>query len=280
MLQLREFVSNSASTLRDVTSGCVGVIKQGVHNGAYVLNSHYSPTGFLNIGKAAIASMRLHCALTGSGFFNHAINHFEHQKNLLYTTMFFQDLGSFIVKDASGRYSLRWPSGDRLDSWAKVLNAVGNFLEMVRCAMVYQLMGKPVLLTTVSDRLGNVPVRVPFFGSHRLERVPVLQTLVNKPKDLFIFSSSLLNLVRCAERVAFPTNEKGRFWGQFSWEDRFKLTSSIGKMVLISMGNWYGNRTWFRVADFITQWASEIKFVITVENKWEQIQQDATARIA
>lgn len=281
MLQVRDCVYNSASLIRDVAYDCAGVLGDGVRNSAHVLNSHYSPTGFLNFGKAAIASMKLYRALTESQFFNRAIDNFEHQKNLLYATMFFQEIGSFIVKDPhTGLYSMRWPQGkSSLDNWAKVLNAVGNFLEMVRCAMLYELVRTPAPLSRFGRAVGNISVPTPF-GWHKFSSVPVLQTLIKKPKDFFIFTSSLLTVIKCIKDIAHPKNNNGRFWGQFSWEERCKVVSSIGKMVLISMGNWHGEKTWFRVADFVTQWASEMKFVISTENKWDDIQRRAAAGAA
>jgi hypothetical protein len=244
------------------------------------MNDHISLNGYTNLGKAMISTMKCSRHLFGTTYFNEAIKNFEFQKDLLYATLFFQNAGDFVRKtvtlNADGTrtasYSFQIPGRDWYEKIVRISQAIGNFLEMIQCSMKW-MFGTPALLTRTGNRLG----RTTPFGSRTFNQIPVLMTLVIKPKDFFIFAADTMTVARYLYEFALPPSSWdgiGRF-ERFGYghdkleftEHLCKFTSSLGKMILISTGPFYGDTGRFRCADFTTQWASEVKFVVSNERK-------------
>jgi hypothetical protein len=245
------------------------------------MNVHVSLNGYTVLSKATIATMKCGRHFFKTTYFDDTIKNFEFHKDLLYATLFFQNAGDFIRKtvtnNANGTrtvsYSLQCPGRDWYDKIIRITQAVGNFLEMIQCSMKW-IFGTPLALTRVGHRLGSKTI--PLFD-RKFDRFPVLMTLVNKPKDFFIFVSDAMTVARMIYKFVQPASSYdgvGKFarfgYGQnnFEFADNVcKFTSSLGKMILISTGPFYGEYGRFRCVDFVTQWASEVKFVVGHERK-------------
>jgi hypothetical protein len=243
--------------------------------------------GFTALAKTSIAAMkwRKYFYKSEEVYWDKALKNFELQKDLLYATIFFQNAGEFITKTvtfnpdgtSTTSYSFKLPGKDLWDTLTKVVAIVGNFFELIQCSMKW-IFGTPVFLTNAGDRLGNSKVELPLFGPTRFDKIPVAQAIVRKPKDLFIFFSDTMTVLRYVwEFILPPVDDPNLSFlqslrVQYSWDNKIKFSehickfiSSLGKMILIGAGAYYGETGMFRRVDLTTQVASQWKFIAKKE---------------
>ena len=222
------------------------------------LHDIYSLEGFEKLTKSLIANLKLLSLIPCiKGIFDTCIDSLEAQKDLYYATMSIGCTAEFFGKDDAGNWRFKLPKKDLIENAIKILYLIGNYCETAKFFQRYKVFSFSTC-TQLSNTFGNYSV-----FNWRLDDIPVIQTLFNKPKDFFIFTSSLLECIKCCcidGLLAAPA--KGTTPAkETNWEGLIKVTSSFGKMVLIASGRNYNQFLWFAIADVITQLASLISLV-------------------
>lgn len=239
-----------------------------LQNLAFAMQDCYSIDGFEKMSKAFVAHMRLtelvgtrYLNLQIGGIFKNCIATFEAQKDLLYSMQVVGSTADFIGKRTDGTYHLRLPRVSApvqgthwlLKSifgtydWSKILYGVGNPFETGKFMIKYKICAFPTF-TRLSETYGSIKM----FNT-RLDDVPVLYTLFDKPKDFCVFWASFWTVGN-----TYLTYQKEGL----TWEVMLKVASSTGKMVLITFGKFYFSTLWFHVFDVVTQDSSLIGLLI------------------
>ncbi|MBA2369737.1 MAG: hypothetical protein H0V82_12035 [Candidatus Protochlamydia sp.] len=263
-------VSNFAcGTCSKIKAGTL-YVGEGLSNMAYDVYD-LKNEGFEKWVKATISTLRMYAIFSGmTDRFNIAISTFESQKDLYYATKFIGSVTHFIrERPAPGESRLKCPSVN------EGLYAIANFLdtakflkknevfEMKWASDVASWLGPYSLysIPKIGEQVGAVGEK---FGWKTFGEVPVLGTLTRNPKDFFIFTASALETRRVINDIVYAEGTtievRAANRRKAILPNMLKLTSSIGKMVLISCGRSYGRSPWFAVADAITQNASLVKF--------------------
>jgi hypothetical protein len=245
-------------------------VGEGLSNMAYDVYD-LKNEGFEKWVKATISTLRMYAIFSGmTDRFNIAISTFESQKDLYYATKFIGSVTHFIrERPAPGESRLRCPSlNEGLYAIANVLDTAkflqkNEVFEMKWASEFATRLGSFSLssIPRVGEQVGAIGERL---GWKTFGEVPVLGTLTRTPKDFFIFAASaietrrVINDIVYAEGNTIETRAANRRKAIFP--NMLKLTSSVGKMVLISCGRSYGRAHWFAVADAVTQNASLWKY--------------------
>lgn len=209
--------------------------------GSRALHDVYSLTGFEKMSKVAIAHLRFLSLFDSmKGIFDDCLKTFEAQKDLYYATRIFNSGISFIRKDpATGQYVFQIPE------LRLTLYAIGDLLDVGKFFQKYKVLSFP-LCTRLATEFGALKI----FNT-RLEDIPVVSSLFNKPKDFFVFVASYYECKRCICTV-----------GTCDWENILTFMSASGRMALIFFGKTHGRIKWFAVVDMITQDAGLISLFV------------------
>jgi hypothetical protein len=256
MVNFLNGIRERANSLYDTISHNGVAAKQGIlvvgEEASRVMYDIYSLVGFEKWTKAVIADLKFLSLLPViNGVFDECIKTLEAQKDLYYATLFVGSTAECIKvtekEDQTKAYSFQLPKTNGHTDIVKILYAIGNYLEMGKFLQKYQVYSFP-LFTQVADRLASVKVFA-YRGDWRVDDLPVISTLCDKPKDFFIFLASGIEVYRCSKKPLLQ------------FDNVLKATGSIGKMLLISLGRDFNKEWWFVGIDVITQHASLIAFL-------------------
>lgn len=269
------------------------IVGEGTSRAMYEV---YSLQGFEKWSKAAIANMRaIELIPYCKGIFSSCIKTIEAQKDLIYATLVFESTADFIkvtktVDDATGEestsYSVRLPrlpakdrdgyivkdeydnivETDKID-WVKLFYGIGNPFETLYFLQKYKVVSFP-LVSRVSTQVGAMKIFTLSGEAWTFGDIPVLNCLVNKPKDFFVCIASGYSAYKCLRNRDFwaPAN-------------LIKLTGSIGKIVLITSADYMLQKKYLvalAVIDVVTQNASLIGLLIKRREEREMRFNDPT----
>jgi hypothetical protein len=232
-----------------VTKGVIrGVITIG-EVGSNFMYDIYSLNGFEKFTKAMIANLRmLEMIPSIKGTFELCLKTLEAQKDLYYATLVFGSTADFIkpVYDKTTKefkcYKFAIPTVNGEDDgpwdWSKLLYGIGNPFETVKFLQKYKILEFP-FCSRLATQFGSIKLFTLNNQNWSVDDIPVLNCWCDKPKDFFVFWASVWSAKRC-------WTDKN-FW---SVENLVKLTSNIGKIVLISGSNFLISRkyVWTLVA--------------------------------
>lgn len=235
---------------------------------SYVMRHLYSLDGFEKLTKFVIVFLKSTARLLGMGVvFENALKTLDPLKDLYYATMVFNSAADFVKitkVEGKNKFHFQVPTIKTKNNegkieegvdWVKVLLAIGNCFETGKFLQKYQVYSFDTC-TQIANQLGNVKL-FNFRGrTYSVQETPILCTICDKPKDLFVFLASIIEVKRCLEKP-------------FDLANILKITGSIGKMVLITFGPFYSKAIWFNLADFITQFASLASFIKKVDKEKE-----------
>ena len=232
----------------------------------------YTLDGFEKWTKAMIADMRLVSLLPEIGnLFQECITFLEAQKDIYYATLFIGETAKdFMYKDTAGKMHFKLPRyavredkdlpGENADTklpeylhgridWNRLLYGVGHYFEVGKFLQKYKVFPFE-MATQLANQYGSYTV-----FNRRLDDIPVVLSLFDKPKDACIFFASLVgNIVEVMKCKKQYEDTNGRTLVTAS--NILKFTSCSGKMVMIAVGKWYYKNLWFCVVDVLTQNAS------------------------
>jgi hypothetical protein len=238
----------------------------------------YSLQGFEKWSKAAIADMRAIQLIPGcQGIFNSTLKTIEAQKDLIYATLVFESTADFIkvtktVDEETGEettsYSFTLPRERNGNiEWVKVLYGIGNPFDTLGFLHKYKVISFP-FLSKVATQVGETKVFTLRGEAWTFGDIPVLNRLVDKPKDFFVCIASGYTAYRCLTSQNF-------------WDiaNLIKLTGSIGKIILITSAEYMIQRKYFvalAVVDVVTQNASLIGLLMKRSKEREDRFNDPT----
>ncbi len=274
------------------------VVKKGAYIAgrevSYIAHDLYSIDGLEKWTKAFISELRFLSRFDAiSNLFAECLKTIEAQRDIYYATLFLGSMRDCIkridTKHADGRittqYQLQFPrrddNPDKYD-YAKFLSGIGNFCELGKFFQK-QKIANFQFFTNLANQYGAVKVH-----GHRLEDLPVVCTLFDKPKDFFVFIASGINATGefCKILQFFQVNKKWTFhlaviWKNFDAVILCKFVGNIGKMGLIGFGPYYSHKMWFGVMDLAAQHASLLAYLIKMhkgrQNRFEHPQAAAAA---
>lgn len=234
---IRQFAGTVSSFAREVGVRVTKSVEFGSRS-LYLLNDI---DGFEKLTKAGIATLGavefFSPALKGT--FTACIKTLEAEKDILYGTQFIPAMAAYIDKQTLSFQLPRKSRNGPIDL-AKMLNGFGGFCEAGKFLQKYKVFSFSTC-TSLANQIGSVKL---FNLNWRLDDIPVVRSLFEKPKDFFVFCASLV------EDYELFFNKGIRNW---DWVDLLKFASSTGKMILITFGKFYYNTWWFVVIDVITQ---------------------------
>ena len=208
----------------------------------------YSMDGFEKLTKAGIANMTaLHYLFPAvKGVFDKSIKELEFEKDLLYATQFIGAMASCISKrDWSFCLPTRTNAdGTKSTDYAKILLGLGGFCEAGKFLQKYKVFAFSTC-TQLSNSYGSIKV----FGQSLGNDIPVIRNLFDKPKDFFVFLGSGVEVYEAIKARKFDLGVL------------LKVSSSLGKMILIVFGRTCYGEWWFILCDVITQNASLLSLV-------------------
>jgi len=242
---------------------CMGVIDAGVaikrgflagtEGSSRAMYEIYSLQGFEKGSKAAIANMRLLSYLPGcKGIFNKCIATVEAQKDLIYATMVFDSTADFFKWDRNANaYVLRYRDSQGHIDWVKILYEAGNICETMSFLQRFELVSFPTI-SKFATQVGSTKLFSLNGEDYVYNDILLLNSTVNRPKELLIFIASLITAHKCFKEPMF-----------WSIANLLKLTCNIGKIVLIPFGDyWFKNKVMIPLTffDVITQNASLLSY--------------------
>jgi hypothetical protein len=247
-----------------VDSACMGFINWGVKTEkvlvvggrvfSFIAYHFYSMEGLEKGSKALIANLEMLSLIPSiNGLFSETLKTMRGQKDLIYATLIIGSIADCIKKEKDGslRFALPRQTDGTLD-YVKVLYGIGNIFETGGFLQKYRVMTFP-RCSQFAQQLGSIKM----FENVTFGDVPVLKTLTDKPKDLFVFSASLYVLVQSFRK---PVNNNF-----LSPLNLAKLTGSLGKIILISCSDFMLARKYLvtlTVIDVFTQNASLIGLIL------------------
>ncbi len=238
----------------------MGSLLTGFEKASRWLYVGYSMDGFEKLTKAGIANMgALHYLFPSiKGVFDKSIKELEFEKDLLYATQFIGALASCISQKD---WTFCLPTKKTKDSegkdvvstdYAKILLGLGGFCEAGKFLQKYKVFSFSTC-TGLSNSYGSIKL----FGYGLGDDIPVIRNLFDKPKDFFVFWGS---------GVEVYETFKVEKWDLGNW---LKVSSSLGKMILITFGRTCYGEWWFILCDAITQNASLLSLVYKTNKERE-----------
>lgn len=219
----------------------------------------YTLEGFEKCTKAVIANIKLLPHLFAiQGIFDECLKTLEAQKDLYYATQFINSICDFIhVNRQTGAMTWSRPKtnirGAEVIDYGKIFTAIGSLFETCKF-----LQKQKIWAFTYCTRFANAFASVEIRG-WKLDHIPVIQALSDKPKDIFVALSSAYEIRKIlCNRSIQPILET---------ENVLKGISSIGKIALIALGRQYYNYRFFAIIDFATQNASLVAYIYKRHNK-------------
>ena len=207
----------------------------------------YSLDGFEKWTKAVIADLRFISLIPNvRGVFDDCIKTLEAQKDLYYATLFIHCTAEDFIDKENMRFKIPKLADGSIDK-VKVLYGIGHYFEVLKFLQKYQVFSFSTA-THLANKYGAIKVY-----RWRLDEVPVVMSLFDKPKDVCIFVASLIG-----NWLEF---KKCRAAGTVSFDNMVKFTGCTGKMILITFGKNYYHTWWFAVVDVLTQNASLIALI-------------------
>lgn len=195
---------------------------------SHILYDLYSMEGFEKMAKMGIANLRaIQLIPQCNGVFKECIGTLDAQKDLIYATMFLKSTPDFIrvnVDDETGEktYSFQIPRKKGHIDWITILYGIGNPLDTLNFLQRNQVYSFP-RISQFAREMGTT--QVSFLNGVTLGDIPVVNSLFNRPKDFFVFLASTLAAMEGVKNPNF-----------FDIENLLKLTSNVGKMILIPYG--------------------------------------------
>lgn len=217
----------------------------------------YSLDGFEKWTKALLANLKFVSLIPSiNGVFDVSIRTFEAQKDLYQATKFISASTAYIRPTSAGlTFSLRERDGS-FDK-VKFLYAIGNWFETAKFLQKNKLVAFPAF-----SYLANTYGAVKVFGV-RLDDIPVLGAVFDKPKEICVFMASFLETRNVYLDVWDAYFRGNRRWeDKMTWEETFKVTSSIGRMLLITFAKRFFNAPWFTLIDTVTQNSGLALFIV------------------
>lgn len=214
-----------------IKKGILILLKEGSH----IAFDICTLDGYEKLAKALIADLKFISLLPAmKGVFDECLKTLEAQKDLYYATM--------IINSTAEMWENK--NQERSDP-VKVLNAIGNFFETGKF-----LQKNEIYPFETCVEVANTMASTKVYGNITLNDIPVLGSICDKPKDLCVFLGSSIEIYRCIKKP------------RLEWEFALKLTGSIGKVALTSLGKYYNKEWWFFAIDLITQNDSFLKRVV------------------
>lgn len=230
-------------------------INRGFEFGSRSFYVLYEIDGFEKMTKAGIATLgALHYFIPSiNGTFAACIKTMEAEKDLLYATQFIPAMAAYIDRETLSFQLPRKGKNGPID-YAKMLNGIGGFCEAGKFLQKYKVFSFSTC-TYLANQIGSVKL-----FNLRLDDIPVVRSLFDKPKDFFVFCASAYEDYELLYKKGLWDAAKGTF--KWNLVDLLKFASSTGKMFLITFGKFYYNRWWFVIADVITQNSSLLGLVV------------------
>jgi hypothetical protein len=210
--------------------------------------------------KAAIATLNTATWFYGlpESKYKFAVKAMSDQKDFFYALKFIDTLALIFNPNRRGPVSLK----DKL-------LGVANFLDTARYLQKHKVLSFEVI-SKLGTKIGNARVfvgtklenGVVFAYSSRFEDIPLLGNIVSKPKEIFVFAASIIELKEV----------KNNWNGQI--EGYLKLVATVGKMTILSLSNTpLGKIKAFVLVDFVTQNAGLIKHLIECKKNRDRLLQ-------
>lgn len=252
-----------------------GVLRIGGEVG-HALNVLWSIDGYERMAKAGVSTMRMFSLIPAcKGVFDSCMKTLEAQKDLCYATQVFNTTTVFIKEtenEATGevRYSFQLPElkindgqgGSRLiPDIVKICYGIGNFFETGVFLIRYKVLEFP-LCSKLANQFGSLKLFDLRGKAWTVNDIPVLNCWCSKPKDFFVFVASFWQTGLIA--WDFKTNRKA-----WNIENLLKLAGCIGKMILISSGEYMLKKKYFiilTIVDNMTNWTSLFVLIIKQRN--------------
>lgn len=226
---IRSGWNNSATTLVKAASTVQKGVLRAAEEAGGIMARLYSVEGFTRISKATIANMEMLALFSRfQGVFNESLKTFRPLKELYYGTVAFDTAKDFVKEEISTAGSKRYKLGLPRDkqgaiNWEGLLmSGAGIFLfaEFLKKCDVYSF---PVM-TALAARVGSVSI----YSSSAIPVVGpalsiIVQLAIDRSKDCCVFLACTYALYKIARSKKIAT-----------WDNFFKASTSIGKMVLIA----------------------------------------------
>lgn len=234
------------------------------------LHDVYCLQGFEKWNKAVSSNLKaLSLIPSVNGVFNGFIDELKSEQDLFYATQVFDSTAKLFEKDGtSGGYRLAANI-----QWVDICYAIGNPLETIQFLERHKVIFYPKLsniaLQVGSTRLFNMSGQAVLFRD-----VPVINALVNKPKDFFVFFASCLGAYKGLKDFDW---EGIKAFDSKSLENLCKLASNIGRVILIPFASHLHNSGWIgvlTVVDLVTQNTSLFAFIIKRRSERERSFED------
>jgi hypothetical protein len=228
-----------------------------------VMHDIYSIDGLEKWSKAGISELRLFSFIPGmNGVFSECIKTLEAQKDLYFASKFIGTTADFIKNPRSFLDSRTFLYG--IGNWFEL----GKFLqknEVVAFSICTELSNKYGAIKLCNRRLDDIPVLGSVLDklfNRRLDDIPVLGNVFDRPKDICIFIASIFECCECYQKGLYKKDPNDSSKNLLDWLCVLKVTTSIGKMLLISCGKYYNKLLWFAVIDVVTQHASLASLIL------------------
>lgn len=280
MADLIEIFSNAVdSTCTAFIDGGV-VLTKGIMRASdeisCTLHDVYCLQGFEKWNKATSSNLKAlsNCTLITNifpikGIFDGLINELKSEQDLFYATQVFDSTAKLFEKD-------RENSGYRLATniqWVDICYAIGNPLETLQFLQRHDVISYP-MLSNIASQVGSIHLFNMNGQAVHFSDVPVINALVNKPKDFFVFLASSLGAYKGLKDFDW---EGIKNFDSKSLENLCKLASNIGRVILIPFGSHLHNSGWIgvlTVVDLVTQNTSLFAFIIKRRSEREKSFED------
>lgn len=188
------------------------------------------------------------------------------QKDLLYGTMFFRNLGEWVTteRDGTRRFAIpRKARGSFVALVIAVMHLGSSFFGMVAVLSKCAIASFPRIAALASE-VGSVRL----FGVVSLNAIPIVKLLFVQPKDFFVFAASSIEVVRWSIDAVqvWDRDKTAEVWKV----DRLAgVISSLGKCILIALGGHVAIAVAITVVDVGTQFAALLKFLLKADEEYQ-----------
>lgn len=195
--------------------------------GSRIVYEIYSTEGFEKFDKAFIANIRALSLLPScQGVFDHCLKTLEAQRDLIYATMVIKSTAGCIKKNDDGTYYFDIPrdSQGNIDV-VETLLVIGNPFGTFYFLSKYELISFPII-SKYAREIGSIRLFNLNGEDWKVDNVPLLKSVVSKPKDLCIFLASTILAYKCLNAPDIMETS-----------NLLKLVSNVGKIILIPFGD-------------------------------------------
>lgn len=206
--------------------------------GSQVLFTIYSVKGLTKFTKAMIANLKFIERIASiKGAFDKCLEELCFQRDIYYALMVVGSMKECIKVKKDGTFTTQLPRDKKTNKvdYGLIFSGIGNVCETGKFLQKNAICAFSTC-TRIANRLGSIKVFNTTFGN-----IPVLNSFCDRPKDFFIFFACWFDLAKIFREP------------QWDFESYLKISSAVGKILLISLGFHFYKATWFLVIDVITQ---------------------------